>query len=130
MIGVGLIVVVLAAVMVVAVIEAVRRRRLSEGWALLWITVAVAAVVLAMARPLVDRLATRLDVAYGTSLVFAIGIVFLVVVCINLSMQVSRLNQRVERLAQELALATEQRTGDGIAEQAPESPDDPGSSPG
>ena len=130
MIGVGLIVLALAAVMVVAVIEAVRRRRLSEGWALLWITVAVAAVVLAMARPLVDRLATRLDVAYGTSLVFAIGIVFLVVVCINLSMQVSRLNQRVERLAQELAPATEQRTGAGIAEQAPESSGDPGSSPG
>ena len=95
----------LAIVLAVVVVEALRRRRLSEGWALLWIGVAVAGLVLGLARPLVDRLSTSLGIAYGTSLVFALAIVFLVVVCINLSMQVSRLNRRVELLAEEVALA-------------------------
>lgn len=95
----------LALVLAVVVIEALRRRRLSEGWALLWIGVAVAGLVLGLARPLVDRLSTTLGIAYGTSLVFALAIVFLTVVCINLSMQVSRLNRRVEILAEEVALA-------------------------
>lgn len=95
----------LAIVLAVVVIEALRRRRLSEGWALLWIGVAVAGLVLGLARPLVDRLSTSLGIAYGTSLVFALAIIFLVVVCINLSMQVSRLNRRVEVLAEEIALA-------------------------
>ena len=107
----------LAIVLAVVVVEALRRRRLSEGWALLWIGVAVAGLVLGLARPLVDRLSTSLGIAYGTSLVFALAIVFLVVVCINLSMQVSRLNRRVELLAEEVALAgtneppAPQRTG-------------------
>lgn len=97
---------VFALLLAVVVIEALRRRRLSEGWALLWIGVAIAALVLGLARPLVDRLSTSLGIAFGTSLVFAVAIVFLIVVCINLSMQVSRLNRRVEILAEELALAS------------------------
>lgn len=95
----------LALVLAVVVVEALRRRRLSEGWALLWIGVAVGVLLLGFARPLIDRLSSQLGIAYGTSLVFAVALVFLVVVCINLSMQVSRLNRRVELLAEEVALA-------------------------
>jgi hypothetical protein len=86
------------------VVEVVRRRRLSESYAMLWIGVGVAAAVLAVARPLVDRVADALGIAFGTSLVFALAIVFLLTVCINLTMHVSKLEQRVEALAQELAL--------------------------
>ena len=99
------VVAVLALILAAVVVEALRRRRLSEGWALLWIAVAVTGVILGVARPLVDRLSASLGIVYGTSLVFALAIVFLVVVCINLSMQVSRLNRRVEILAEEVALA-------------------------
>lgn len=104
------VVLVIAVALALVVVEALRRRRLSEGWALLWIGVALAGVALVVARPLVDRFAESLGIAYGTSLVFSLAIVFLLVVCINLSVQVSRLNQRVERLAQELALDSVQRS--------------------
>lgn len=99
-------VVLLIAVVVIlgVVIEVVRRRRLSENYALLWIGVAVVGTLLALARPLVDRLSNAVGIVYGTSLVFALAILFLLIVCINLSMHVSRLEQRVEVLAQELAL--------------------------
>jgi hypothetical protein len=98
--------VLLIAVVVIlgVVIEVVRRRRLSESYALLWIGVAVVGALLALARPLVDRLSNAIGIVYGTSLVFALAILFLLIVCINLSMHVSRLEQRVEVLAQELAL--------------------------
>jgi len=89
-----LVLVIAVVVILGVVIEVVRRRRLSESYALLWIGVAVVGSLLALARPLV----------YGTSLVFALAILFLLIVCINLSMHVSRLEQRVETLAQELAL--------------------------
>ncbi len=91
-------------VILAVVIEVVRRRRLSESYALLWIGVAVVGSLLALARPLVDRLSNAIGIVYGTSLVFALAILFLLIVCINLSMHVSRLEQRVETLAQELAL--------------------------
>jgi hypothetical protein len=86
------------------IIEVVRRRRLSEGYALLWIAVGIGVLVLAVARPLVDHLSKALGISYGANLVFAVALVFLVVVCVNLSMHVSRLEDKVERLAEEVAL--------------------------
>jgi hypothetical protein len=99
-----LVLVIAVVVILGVVIEVVRRRRLSESYALLWIGVAVVGSLLALARPLVDHLSNAIGIVYGTSLVFALAILFLLIVCINLSMHVSRLEQRVETLAQELAL--------------------------
>ena len=80
-----------AAGLFVFVIEVVRRRRLSEGYAVLWLVVAVSGVLVGLARPLVDRVSTSVGIVYGTSLVFSVTILFLLAVCINLSMHVSRL---------------------------------------
>lgn len=94
-----------AAVLLFAfIVEIVRRRRLSESYALLWICVAIVGVVLGLARPLVDRLSTTLGVSYGSNLVFGVVCMFLLLFAINLSVHVSRLERRVEQLAQELAL--------------------------
>jgi len=95
----------IAALLLLAfVVEVVRRRRLSESYALLWISVAVVGVVLGLARPVIDRVSTALGVSYGSNLVFAVVCLFLLVVAVNLSVHVSRLEGKVERLAQELAL--------------------------
>jgi hypothetical protein len=100
-----------AVVLLVVVAESLYRRRLSEAWAAVWAGAAMVALVLGVARPLVDRFATSLGFAFGTSLVFAVAIVFLVIVCIRLSMKVTQLGVRIEQLAQELAL-TELASGD------------------
>ena len=94
---------VLAFGLLIFTVEIVRRRRLSENYAIAWMLVALVGVVLGLARPLVDRLSQSLGIAYGTSLVFALAILFLVGVCINLSMHVSRLESRLETLARESA---------------------------
>ncbi len=57
-----------------------------------------------LARPLIDRLSEALGIAYGTSLVFGVALLFLLAVCINLSIHVSKLESRVEVLAEEVAL--------------------------
>ena len=93
-----------ALLLFVVIFEALRRRRLSENFALFWIGVGVAAVVLAFARPLIDSLSDAIGVSYGPTLVFAAFAVFLVIVCLSLSMHISRLEKRVEILAQQLAL--------------------------
>ncbi len=90
--------------MLIFVIEVVRRRRLSEGYALLWIAVGIGGVLLGVARPLIDRFSDSLGVSYGANLVFAFVFVFLIVVSINLSMHVSKLEDQVSSLAEELAL--------------------------
>lgn len=93
------------------IVEVVRRRRLSEGYALLWIGVGVAVLLLALLRPLIDRLSRLVGVHYGASLIFGVAVVFLVVVCVNLSMHVSRLEDKVQSLAEELTLLRGPRRG-------------------
>jgi len=97
-------VIVVAVFMLLFVVEVVRRRRLSEGYALLWIAVGIGGVLLGLSRHLIDRLSGTVGVSYGANLVFAGVFLFLLMVCINLSMHVSKLEDDVATLAEELAL--------------------------
>jgi hypothetical protein len=94
----------IAALNVVVVIEFVRRRKLAENFALLWIGVGLLGIVLSIARPLIDEIADDVGVRYGPTLIFTGAVVFLLFVCMNLSMHVSRLTERSELLAEELTL--------------------------
>jgi hypothetical protein len=98
------VVLVVAVLLMAFTVEVLRRRRLSESYALLWLGVGFGALILGLARPLADRLSEALGIAYGTSLVFGVALVFLLAVCINLSLHVSKLEGRVEVLAEEVAL--------------------------
>ena len=49
-------------------------------------------------------LSREMGVYAGTSLVFTLGILFLLFVCMSLSMHVSRLTDRTEVLAEEVAI--------------------------
>jgi hypothetical protein len=94
---------VVAIAQLVFVIEFVRRRKLLEGFAVLWIAVGFGGLGLVVARSLIDRIADAVGIAYGASLVLALGIAFLLLVCMSLSLHVSKLETRVEVLAAEVA---------------------------
>lgn len=95
---------VVALLNVAVMLELVRRRQLREKYALLWISVGIGGIVLGLGRTLVDRMATALGVSYGPSVVFLAAILFLLLVCMHLSWEVSRLEERTRILAEELAL--------------------------
>jgi len=99
-----LFVLVVACLNLAIVIEFVRRRKLAESFALLWTGVAVGAFLLILARPLVDNLASLAGIESGTSVVFSLAILFLLVVSVYLSVHVTKLRERVESLAEEVAL--------------------------
>jgi hypothetical protein len=94
----------LALLNVIAVLEFVRRRKLAENFALLWIAVGAGGVVFALGRHQIDKLSQKIGVQAGTSLVFTLGILFLLFVCMGLSMHVSRLTDKTEILAEEVAI--------------------------
>lgn len=101
---VSLVLIAIALVMLAVILEALRRRRLSEGYALLWISVGVGALALALARPIIDWLSRSIGISYGPTLVFAGSTVVLFIIALNLTIHITRLESRVEKLAQELAL--------------------------
>lgn len=86
------------------VLELVRRRTLLEGYALLWLSVGLAGVAYVATRGLVDRAAEAIGIASGLSLVLGAAVVFLLFVCMSLSLHVSRLEAKTEVLAEEVAM--------------------------
>lgn len=98
-----IVVFVTATVLLVFVVEVVRRRRLAESYALLWIAVGAGVITAAALRPVLDDAAEAIGVSYGASLFFALAVLFLLVVCMNLTMHISRLEERVTALAEEVA---------------------------
>lgn len=85
------------------VLELVRRGRLKERYALLWLAAALGSLLLGIFPQVIARLAQVLHVQYLT-VVFAITFLFLLILVLALSAVISRLSERNRELAQEVAL--------------------------
>jgi hypothetical protein len=98
------------------IFELVRRRQLREKYAVLWGVVGVLVVPLALFPRLLDTVSQMVGVVSGVSLVLFLGVVFLLLVCVHLSWEVSRLEEETRTLAESLALLrTELRPAPGGA---------------
>jgi hypothetical protein len=93
-----------------AMLELVRRRILREKYALLYGLVGFGGLVLALGRTRFDDVARELGVSYGPALLFLVAILFLLFLCVGLSVQVSKLEERSEILAEEIALLRANQT--------------------
>ena len=87
----------------IVAIELVRRRRLHEDYAVLWIGVGLAGIAVALGRSVVDRISQQVGISYGANLVLTLGILLLLFICMSLSVHISRLEARTEVLAEEVA---------------------------
>jgi hypothetical protein len=85
-------------------IELLRRRQLQEKYAILWLGVTIVMVPLAFFPTAVNVIATAVGFASGVSLVLFAAIIFLLLVCMHLSWEVSRLEEETRTLAEDLAL--------------------------
>ena len=91
----------------ILIFELVRRRRLKEKYAILWLVVGFAGLLLAPLRNVLDRVANAVGVEYGPALWFLFATVFLLLVCVHLSVEVSHQEEKIRILAEELALLKE-----------------------
>jgi hypothetical protein len=93
-----------AALLLVAVLEMVRRRRLLERYALVWLGSAVILLGLAIWRGALTNLAKTLGVTYPPNALFVVAFGFVLVLLLHFSLAVSRLSDQSKVLAQRLAL--------------------------
>ena len=100
---VQIVAVVVTAVLLLAVLELVRRRQLSERYALLWMTVAVVLLLLAVWTDLLDWASDLVGIADPANALFlaAFGVAFLLL--LHFSVANSRLGEETKILAQEVA---------------------------
>lgn len=85
-------------------VELLRRRRLREKYAALWIVVALVVLVAALFPPLTIRAADLVGIDAPVNLLFFLGLMVLLVVCVQLSAEVSELEHENQALAEESAL--------------------------
>ena len=90
--------------LLVLVFELVRRKRLSERYAILWLLAAVTLFVLAVWKGLLTTLASDVGISYPPSLLFVVAIGLIAMILLNFSLVVSRLSDQNKILAQRLSL--------------------------
>lgn len=86
------------------VIWLIRARRLREKYALLWLFTCVIIIILAASRRLLESTAVAVGIYYPPSLLFLLGLLFLLLVNIGYAVSLSRLTESTHKLAQEVAL--------------------------
>ncbi len=98
----------LAGSILTLVIWLIRQRRLREKYALLWLFTSLITIGLAISRRFLETFAAAVGIYYPPSLLFLLGMLFLLLVNIGFSVTLSRLSESNHKLAQEVALLRKQ----------------------
>jgi hypothetical protein len=112
-----LVAVAVSAGLFVIVFELVRRRRLMERYALLWLFSMAVLLGLSIWQQALNTIAESVGILYGPSALFAIAFGFVLVLLLHFSLVISRLADQTKVLAQRLSLL-QQEVDELRAEQA------------
>ncbi len=94
----------LSLVLVVSVLWLVRIRALREEYTPIWIGVAAALVIMSLRLDVLQALTRALGAWTVSSTIFFMGEVFLVIICLNYAVRLSRTTLQMKNLAQDVAL--------------------------
>ena len=104
--------VIIALGLLVFIIETVRRRRLREEYAWLWVLVGGIVLVLSLWQDLLTDITHFLGIQLPVNTVFFFGLMFIVFINLHFSVKISQLTDQVKRLTQELALLRNEPPGE------------------
>lgn len=93
-----------ASLLFFVVFEAVRRRRLSESLTPIWLTCALAVLVLALNLRLLEMMTRLIGAWTPSSTVFFFALLFLLAISLSYAVVLTRLGRQVARLTQEIAM--------------------------
>ncbi len=103
------------------VIELIRARKLRERYAILWLATAGVILVFAIWRSGLHELSKGLGIAYPPNALFALAMLFVIVLLLHYSTVISKLSDRSTTLTQRLALMEERlRELEGQPKQVPQ----------
>jgi hypothetical protein len=101
--------------LLVVVFELVRRKRLLERYALLWLLSAFVLLLLSAWRELLEHVAAAIGIHYAPSALFVIAFGVVLLLLLHFSLVVSRLADQSKVLAQRLALLEERQRQGAVA---------------
>lgn len=86
------------------IIELIRRGRLKEKYALLWLFSSIMMLSLSLSRDILEGLSKLVGIYYAPSLLFLVAFIFLLLINLHYSVVLSELSEKNKRLTQEIAL--------------------------
>ncbi len=96
--------IIIGLIVLATVINLLRTRRLKEEYALLWLLAAITLVFAPLLIDPLDRIAYFLGVDYPPALFLGLGIVGLLLLIFQLSLNISRFSDHIRVLTQEIAI--------------------------
>jgi hypothetical protein len=96
-------------VLLIFVVDLVRRRRLKEEYSVLWVAIALLFLVLAAWGGLLHGLTHAIGAITESSTLYFFGLLFVVFLLLHFSVKVSLLERRLTALVQEIALLAADR---------------------
>ena len=85
-------------------VELIRRRYLEEKYALVWLLACIFFLLCSINLDIIEFLARLTGIIVPANFLFLLAFFFLVVICLSLTVVVSRESQKQRKLAQELSL--------------------------
>ena len=92
----------------VFVVELVRRRRLREEYSWLWLLTGVVIILLVVWYDLLVFITHLIGAIAPTTTLFIFGLLFLMLISLHYSLQISKLSHQVKEMAQQLTLLKDQ----------------------
>jgi hypothetical protein len=93
------------------VVELVRRKKLREEYSWLWLVTGAFIILLVVWYDLLVFVTHLIGAIAPTTTLFIFGLIFLMLISLHYSIQISRLSQQVKNMAQELAILRGQIDG-------------------
>jgi hypothetical protein len=90
-------------IVLILVVELIRRGRLKERYALLWLLASCVLLVLSTTK-IIESVSHLVGIYYPPSALFLIAFLFLLLITLHFSVVISGLSEQNKRLAQEIAL--------------------------
>lgn len=91
-------------ILLLYVLEMVRRRRLREEYSILWLAGGGIMLIFSLKQDWLKWVSDAVGIYYPPSFLFLIGIFFILLILIHFSITISRLYHMNKRMAQEMAL--------------------------
>lgn len=95
------------------VVELVRRRKLREEYSWLWLITGMVIILLVIWYDLLVFLTRLIGAIAPTTTLFIFGLLFLMIISLHYSIQISQLSQQVKEMAQQLTLLKGEVEGQG-----------------
>lgn len=95
---------VLVVVITLIILESVRRGILETKYSIIWLIACISMGILSSNQLLINWLAKLLNVYYAPSVIFLFGFLFSFIMIFDLTRRISKLNDQVVTLTQELAI--------------------------